>query len=82
MCLVVPVGVRVSVRVRIEAAAARGYLAGERVQRVQHGRRRPAAVQPRHGDGLELTASPSDNSHGALSADKSGAGPAPLFIAF
>lgn len=79
-CLVVAVGQRVSVRVRVQAAARR-YLAGECVQGVQHGGRRPHTANcPGHGGDAApcADARPAD----ALSADKRRGGiPAPRLIA-
>ena len=75
----VPVGVGVPVSVRVEAAARR-YFAGECVQRLQHGGRRPLGTErPGHGEypptcaGLLSTDS--------LSTDKRGGTPAPRVIA-
>lgn len=77
----VAVRVRVSVRVRVQAAARR-YLAGECVQRVQHGGRRPhRANYPGHG-GDAAPCADSARPADALSADKRRGGtPAPRLIA-
>lgn len=78
------VGQRVSVRVCIKAAARRN-LAGECVQCMQHGGRRPlSSKRPGHGDDSTTFVETKvlDGGHGALSPDKRRGGThAPRLIA-
>ncbi|CAH2108563.1 unnamed protein product [Euphydryas editha] len=77
--LVVPVRMRVPIRIGVEAAARR-YLAGECVQRVQHGGRRPlGSERPGHGEASPTFASPLSTA--GLSSDKRGGTPSPRVIA-
>ncbi|CAH0714614.1 unnamed protein product, partial [Brenthis ino] len=70
---------RVSVRIRVEAAARR-YFAGESIQRLQHCGRRPLdSKRPGHGDGSLTCASLLSTAR--LSSDKRGGTPAPRDIA-
>ncbi|CAG4949283.1 unnamed protein product [Colias eurytheme] len=79
--LVVAVRVRVFVSVGV-VAAARRYLAGECVQRVQHDGRRPLRTKrPGHGEDSPTFATSTALSTAGLSADKRGGGPVPRVIA-